>query len=160
MPQDGLVRHPDVTAGELFRSRYLPVREIEHLSIAKLKWCRKIDRQVVSQLVLRKRGTVAISDLATRSRDIQDVSARELLRLESGNDRPLHQTGRWFWRRRHRGRYLLRNSLYRKQGRCGESDALCSQTTAGNTEAAHPKQLMALQKPMDVLGEFAPDAFG
>ena len=89
------------------------MRKFQGLAVVKLKWGWKIDRQTVAESVLRERRTVAIGNLSTRRRDIEDVSAREFLRLEGRNnflvERRLRDffRGRGTGRRRRRRRQLL-----------------------------------------------------
>ena len=67
----------------------LLMRETERLRVGKIERRREIDREIVTELVLRERHAVAIDDLAARRGDIEDVSARQLLRFVSRDDRLL-----------------------------------------------------------------------
>jgi len=71
------------------------MREVERLGIAKLQWSRKIDREIIAQLILREGCAVTIGDLAARSGDIENVSARQFLCLERGNDFLIKRGRRW-----------------------------------------------------------------
>src|SRR5437016_10001285 len=89
------------------------MRKLESLIVVKVQRGWKTDRQIVAQSILRERRTVAIGNLSTRRRDIEDVSAREFLRLEGRNnflvERRLRDffRGRGTGRRRRRRRQLL-----------------------------------------------------
>src|SRR5213592_407364 len=76
MPQDCVVRSADWTADQFCRRRDLPMREVERLGILKFQRSRKVDREIIAQLVLRERRAITIGNLAARSGDIENVSAR------------------------------------------------------------------------------------
>jgi hypothetical protein len=101
MPQDCFVGHADLATNQFCCRRDLPMREVERLGIAKLQWSRKIDREIIAQLILRERCAVTIGDLAARSGDIENVSARQFLCLERGNN--LFIKGWRLWLSRGRG---------------------------------------------------------
>src|SRR5204863_9421511 len=86
MPQDCVIGRMDWTADQFCRRRDLPMREVERLGIIKFQRSRKIDREVIAQLVLRERRAITIGNLAARSRDIENVCAREFLSFEWWND--------------------------------------------------------------------------
>ena len=62
------------------------MRKFQGLIVVKFKRGWKIDREIVGQSVLRERRAVSIGNLSARRRDIEDVGAREFLRLEGRND--------------------------------------------------------------------------
>ena len=105
MPQDRFVGHADLAADQFGCRRDLPMREVERLGIAKLQWSRKIDREIIAQLILREGCAVTIGDLAARSGDIENVSARQFLCLERGNDLFIKRRRRWLRRGRGAGSY-------------------------------------------------------
>src|SRR4029077_3168179 len=98
MPQDRFVGRADLAVHQFGCRCDLPMREVERLGIAKLQWSRKIDREIIAQLILREGCAVAIGDLAARSGDIENVSARQFLRLEGGNDLLIKRRRRWLRR--------------------------------------------------------------
>src|SRR5215208_666476 len=77
MPQDCVIGSADWPADQFCRRRDLPMGEVERLGILKFQRSRKIDREIIAQPVLRERRAITIGNLATRSRDIENVSARE-----------------------------------------------------------------------------------
>ncbi len=60
--------------------------EAEHLRVGKIKRRREIDGEIVAEPILRERLAIAVCDLAARCRNVEDVSAREFLRLKGGLD--------------------------------------------------------------------------
>src|SRR6266487_5855781 len=78
MPQDCVIGSADWTADQFCRRRDLPMREVERLGILKFQRRRKVDREIIAQLVLRERRAITIGNLAARSGDIENVSACEL----------------------------------------------------------------------------------
>src|SRR5437868_11882847 len=105
VPQDCFVGYADLATNQFCCRRDLPMRKVERLGIAKLQWSRKIDREIIAQLILREGCAVAIGDLAARSRDIENVSARQFLCLERGNDLLIKRRRRWLRRGRGAGSY-------------------------------------------------------
>ncbi len=87
MPLDQLVRDLQRTAEQFFGRPNFLLREGEQLRIGEIERRREIDREIVAEPVLRERLAVAIRDLSARRGNIEHVGARELLRLEGGNDR-------------------------------------------------------------------------
>ena len=87
MPQNCVIRDLQRAPDQLLRLVDLLPRKADRLRIGKIERCREIDRQIVTDLILRKRRAVAVCDLAARRRYIENVSARQLLRLECWNDR-------------------------------------------------------------------------
>src|ERR1051326_1163823 len=57
--------------------------KLQGLIIVKFQRRWKTNRQIVAQSVLGERSAVAVDNLSARCRNIEDVSAREFLRLES-----------------------------------------------------------------------------
>jgi len=86
MPQDCFIGHADLTADQLGRGRDLAMRELKRLGIVKFQRGRKIDGEVIAQLVLRERRAITIGDLAAWSGNVENVSARQFLCLECGNN--------------------------------------------------------------------------
>src|SRR5207248_2570088 len=105
MPQDCGIGSADWTADQFGRGRDLPMREVERLGIVKFQRSRKIDREIIAQLVLRERSAITIGNLAARSGDIENVSAREILCLECRNNLVVDGGLRWRWRCCGDGRY-------------------------------------------------------
>src|SRR5262249_50982449 len=58
----------------------------ERLRIGKVQRCWESYAQIVTEPVLRQRHSVAIRDLSAWRRNIENKSARQLLRLESGDN--------------------------------------------------------------------------
>src|SRR5437868_10931390 len=101
VPQDCFVGYADLTTNQFCCRRDLPMREVERLRIAKLQWSRKIDREIIAQLILREGCAVPIGDLAARSGNIENVGTREFLSLKCWNNFFIKR-GRG-WLRRGRG---------------------------------------------------------
>src|ERR1043165_6432478 len=80
----------------------------ERFGIRKIQRCWKVDDEIVTKPVLRERRAIAVCDLTARSRNIENVSARQLLRLESGDDRLFLRRRSWTHCRRGRERLCLR----------------------------------------------------
>src|SRR5205085_7948169 len=115
--------------------------EVERLGIVKFQRSRKIDREIIAQLILRERGAITIGDLTARSGDIENICAREFLCLECGNNLLVNCGRRRFWRRRGAGRYRrCRSHLLpgcvgeRKEHRCH---------TKHHRETSHPVRFCA-----------------
>src|SRR6266550_3895713 len=105
MPQDCVIGSADWTADQFGCGRDLPMREVERLGIVKFQRSRKIDCELIAQLVLRKRRAIAIGDLAAWSGDIENISAREFLRFECWNNLFIERGRRWLRRWRGAGCY-------------------------------------------------------
>src|SRR5207237_10409642 len=105
VPQDCFVGYADLTTNQFCCRRDLPMREVERLGIAKLQRSRKIDREIIAQLILREGCAVTIGNLAARSGDIENVSARQFLCLERRNDLLIKRRRRWLRRGRGAGSY-------------------------------------------------------
>src|SRR5439155_22991805 len=105
MPQDCVIGSADWTADQFCRGRDLPMREVERLGIVKFQRSRKIDREIIAQLVLRERSAITIGNLAARSGDIANVSAREFLCLECRDNLFVDGGRRLLCRCRGAGRY-------------------------------------------------------
>ena len=115
MTHDRLIRNPELAPDQLAcRIDFLPGK-IHRLRTGKIQRRGKIDDEIVAESVLRQRRAAAVCDLPTRRGNIEDVSARELLRLECRDNRL------FFWRlirtRRRRGHQRLRARCrrYRQQ---------------------------------------------
>src|SRR4030095_7604211 len=102
---DSLIRKPPRPPGELRGQRDLFTGKRERLRVGKIERRREADREIVGNFVLRERQAVAIGDLPARRRDVENVSARELLRLERRDDRLVFRISGSArrWRRRLRG---------------------------------------------------------
>src|SRR5437867_11231874 len=105
MPQDCGIGSADWTADQFGCGGDLPMREVERLGIVKFQRSRKIDREIIAQLVLRERSAITIGNLAARSGDIENVSPCEFLCLECWNDLFIERRRRWFRRWRGARRY-------------------------------------------------------
>jgi hypothetical protein len=86
MPLDQVVGNPELAAKEFLRCLDFFVRISEQLRIGKIERRREADRQIVAQAILRQRQTIAVGDQPARRRDIENVSPRQLLSLESWDD--------------------------------------------------------------------------
>ena len=85
-------------------NRDLPMRKLQSLIVVKVQRGWKTNRQIVAQSILRERRTVPIGNLSTRRGDVEDVSAREFLRLEGRNNFLVERRLRYFFRGRGSGR--------------------------------------------------------
>ena len=94
MPLDQVVGNPERSAQQFFRCLNFLPREAQQLRIGKIERRRVTDREIVTQPVLRERCAVSIRDLTARRGNVENVSARELLRFECRNDRPLQTAKR------------------------------------------------------------------
>ena len=87
MPLDQLVGNLERSTKQFFRSlNFLPC-ETQQLRVRKIERRRETDREIVTQPILRERHAVSIRDLTSRGGNVEDVSARKLLRFECRNDR-------------------------------------------------------------------------
>src|ERR1700719_4128037 len=87
MTQDRLVGDFNGTPNQFGRLFDLLPGKTDRLSIGKIERCGKINCEIVTYFFLRKRRPVAIRNLAARGGDIENVSARELLRFKRGDNR-------------------------------------------------------------------------
>ncbi len=60
--------------------------EAEHLRVGKIKRRGEIDGEIVAEPILRERLAIAVCYLAAWRRNVEDVSARELLCFKGGLD--------------------------------------------------------------------------
>ena len=88
-----LVGNPDFATNQPGRLVDLFPGEAECLRIGKIKRRREIDGEIVAEPILRERFAVAVCNLAARRWNIEDVSAREFLRLECRDDRLFFSCG-------------------------------------------------------------------
>src|SRR6478672_9645012 len=143
MPQDCFVGHADLVTKQFCCRRDLPMREVERLGIAKLEWSRKIDREIIAQLILRQGCAVTIGDLAARSGDIENVSARQFLCLERGNNLFIKRGRRWLRRGRGAGSYR-RGCRYQLLSRCAGEREEQQCRLKHHRETSHPVRGSAL----------------
>src|SRR5437773_4521332 len=80
------------------------MRKLQSLIVVKVQRGWKTNRQIVAQSILRERRTVPIGNLSTRRGDVEDVSAREFLRLEGRNNFLIERRLRYLFRGRGSGR--------------------------------------------------------
>ena len=87
MPFDQLVGNPERSTEPFFRCLNFLPGETQQLRVRKIERRRETDRETVTQPILRERRPVSIGDLTSRGGNVENVSARELLRFECRNDR-------------------------------------------------------------------------
>ena len=102
MAKDRVIRNPEPAADQLGSVIYLFLRKVERLRIGKIQRCREINDEIITEPILCERRAVAICDLPTWSRNIENVSACQLLRLERRDNRLFFRRSTWSRRRRRR----------------------------------------------------------
>src|SRR5262249_6446255 len=106
MTKDRLVRNPKLSAEYSASGIYFFLRKTERFLVRKIQRGWKSDDEIVTEPILRERRAVAVRDLPAWRRNIEYVSARELLRLERRDNRLFFRRSAWI--RRRRGRHCLR----------------------------------------------------
>ena len=100
--KDRVVRNPELAANQVACLVYFFPGKAERLRIGKIKRRWEVDDEIVAEPILRDGRAVAVCDLPTWSRNIENVSAGELLCLERRDNRLfLRRSTRTQRRRRH-----------------------------------------------------------
>ena len=75
MPEDQIVRNIQTMTEKFLGLGDSRVRKIQRLPVGKIERSRVIDREIVTDLILRERGAISIGDLSARRRNIKDVGS-------------------------------------------------------------------------------------
>ena len=98
--KDRVIRNAELAPDYLACLDYPLPGEVQRLRIGKIKRSKEVDNEIVTESILRERRAIAVCDLPTRSRNIENVGARQLLRLERRNNRLFFRRSAWTRRRR------------------------------------------------------------
>jgi len=98
--KDRVIRNPKLAANQVACLAYFFPGEAKRLRIGKIRRSWEVDDEIVTEPILRERRPIAVRNLSTWSWNIENVRARQLLRLERRDDCFFFQRSTWTQRRR------------------------------------------------------------